>query len=116
MTIPTGKKERVWHDPPMPGEIPSILGGQKPTGVPPQGVNILVRSPEEAEHVLSFFKALSRRQAYFLLGFNSITTAIIIMIAQYLEIPTGELIKFFLVAGVVGMLIGLFFVRIPKMG
>jgi len=115
MTIPTGKKERVWHDPPMPGEIPSIFGGQKPTGDPPQGVNILVRSPEEAEHVLSFFRALSRRQAYLLLGLSNTTTAALIMIAQYLEIPAGDLIKYFLVFGAIGMILGLFFVRIPKM-
>ena len=82
MTVPNGteKKERVWHDPPMPGEVIPTTPGTSQYIMSEQDFRKMM---EDSRNLTAFFNEIKRHEKQLLLfnaAFNAIVTAVFLMV------------------------------------
>lgn len=105
----TGKKERIWHDPPMPGEIVPTTPMTKQFIMSEQDFRKML---EDSRNLTAFFNEIKRHEKQLLVfnaAFNAFVTAVFLIILPYLGVTIDEMVRFFLLAGVGFILIGIIF-------
>jgi hypothetical protein len=103
MTHP-GRKERVWNDPPMPGETRNSL-------IIPLTE---IKSEEDLHLVLRQILTFNRKVMFFLLGVQCMIVALFLLGLNYFGAGIEDMAKFLVISGIFFMIVAVFLIPMPR--